>query len=245
MNCEVVKITEKKISTSKIQMWGTVISVVLLLVISFQLNTLNDRLGTGSGQVALKAAPTQQAPSAPSPAAPNVDMEALVDDDAVKGDPDAPVTIVEFGDFECQFCDKFYSQTLDRIQTEYIDTGKVKFVYRDFPLSFHPNAQKAAEAAECAGDQDKFWEMHDKLFDEGAAGGVTSFKSFASDLGLDTGDFNDCLDSDTHAAEVQKDMRDGSAAGIRGTPGFIINGELLSGAQPFAAFQAAIEKALN
>ncbi len=200
------------------------------------------------------AAPTEveapDEPAAPTPArtpAPptEVDMEKLLDDDAVKGDENAPVTIIEFSDYECPYCVRFIQQTYPQIVKEYIDTGKVKLVFRDFPLSFHQNAQKAAEAAECAGDQDKYYEMHDKLFADGVKGGVDSFKHFAADLDLDTDTFNDCLDSGKHAEETKKDMADGAAAGIRGTPGFLINGQLVSGAQPFENFKRAIDAALN
>jgi len=173
-----------------------------------------------------------------------IDMDVLVDDDAIKGDPNAPVTIVEWSDFECPFCARFYTETLSQIEKEYIATGKVKFVYRDFPLSFHANAQKAAEAAECAGEQEKYWEMHDAIFERGVSGGVTSFKSYASDIGLNTQKFNECLDSGEMAAEVKKDMADGAALGIGGTPGFIINGQLVSGAQPFENFRQIIEAEL-
>ena len=133
---------------------------------------------------------------------------------------------------------------LGQLDDAYIKTGKVKFVYRDFPLSFHPQAQKSAEAAECAGEQGKFFDMHDLLFEKGVQGGVESFKGFAADLGLDTTTFNDCLDSGAMAAEVKKDMADGAAAGVTGTPGFLVNGKLVSGAQPFSAFQAIIDAEL-
>lgn len=183
--------------------------------------------------------------SGPSGNAVAVNMEDLVDDDDFKGNANAPVTIVEWSDYECPFCQRFYSQTLGQIEQEYIDTGKVKFVYRDFPLSFHPNAQKAAEAAECAGEQGKYYEMHDMLFEKGVAGGVTAFKQYAADIGLNTGDFDTCLDSGAMAAEVAADMSDGTAVGVTGTPGFIINGKLISGAQPYAVFKAEIDNALN
>jgi protein-disulfide isomerase len=174
-----------------------------------------------------------------------VDMAEVMDDDAVKGDPDAPVTIVEFSDFECPFCTRFFTQTLPAITEQYIDTGKVKFIYRDFPLSFHPNAQKAAEAAECAEDQGKFWEMHDMLFEKGVGGGTDSFKQFAIDLGVDSAAFDECLDTGKYAEEVQKDLADGSRLGVSGTPGFFINGQYVSGAQPFEVFQQVIEQELG
>ena len=236
----------KKASAAKLLKWLVIIGivqVVLLLIIASQLSGLNavsgGDSGTGDAPTPTAAAPSPSAPSAP------VDMEALIDDDHVKGDPDAPVTIVEWSDYECPFCVRFYSQTLGQIDSQYIETGKVKLVYRDFPLSFHPQAQKAAEAAECAGEQDMYYEMHDKLFEDGVTGGVASFKTFARDLGLNAVDFDTCLDSGSMAGEVAKDMRDGQRAGVQGTPGFIINGQLLSGALPFSAFQQAIEAALT
>jgi len=173
-----------------------------------------------------------------------INMDDLADDDAFKGDKDAPVTIVEWSDYECPFCERFYSQTLGLIDEEYIQTGKVKFVYRDFPLGFHQNAQKAAEAAECAGEQGKYYDMHDLLFESGVEGGVTAFKQYAATIGLDTDEFNSCLDSGEMASEIQADMQDGQAVGVSGTPGFIINGKLISGAQPFSVFQQAIEAEL-
>lgn len=188
--------------------------------------------------------PSDARPS-PLPSSSAVGMDELIDDDAIKGDPDAPVTIVEWSDYECSFCARFYDQTLGQINEAYIKTGKVKFVYRDFPLGFHQQAQKAAEAAECAGEQDKYFEMHDMLFESGVAGGVAAFKQYASTIGLDTDSFNTCLDSGEMASEVAADMKAGSAVGVSGTPGFIINGELISGAQPFSVFQQAIENALN
>jgi protein-disulfide isomerase len=170
-----------------------------------------------------------------------VNMEQLIDDDSIKGDPNAPVTIVEFSDYECPFCERFYSGAYQQIKTEYIDTGKVKFVYRDFPLSFHQNAGKAAEAAECAGEQGMYFEMHDKLFEDGVSGGVSDFKNYAGEIGLNQGDFDTCLDSGSMAKEVQNDFLAGQKAGVKGTPAFFINGEMVSGAQPFSVFKEKID----
>ena len=171
-------------------------------------------------------------------------VEVSVDDDAFIGEKNAPVTIVEFSDYECPFCSRFYDQTLPQIKSEYVDKGKVKLVYRDFPLSFHPNAQKAAEAAECAGEQGKYFEMHDKLFGQGVAGGVSGFKQYAQEIGLDTKKFNSCLDSGKMASEIQKDFNDGQSYGVQGTPAFFVNGKLISGAQPFTNFQQVIDSEL-
>jgi len=186
-------------------------------------------------------------PSIPTGVA-NVNAKNLVDDDPVLGDENAPLTIVEFSDFQCPFCGAFRSQTFDQIKSQYIDKGKVKFVYRDFPLtSIHPMAQKAAEAGECADDQGKFWEMHDKIF-EGvnawANSGASVFKQYAQEMGLDSKNFDDCLDSGKYTNEVNKDAQDAQNAGGRGTPYFVVGNTPISGAQPFANFQAAIEAQL-
>ena len=222
---------------------GVVIVQVLLLVfIAYKMSAISGiAVDQPTGNAIADTIP-QARPSAPVPSAvPSVDMTKLVDDDTILGDKNAPVTIVEFSDYECPFCERFYSQTFGQIEDKYIKTGKVKFVYRDFPLSFHANAQKAAEAAECAGEQGKYFEMNKKLFEGGVSGGVTSFKQYASDIGLDKTEFNTCLDSGTMAPEVQKDFIDGQKAGVSGTPAFFINGKLLTGAQPFSAFKQIID----
>jgi len=225
----------------------SVLQVLLLAFIAYQF--AGGGLGeTVSIQGAAVAEPPKAAeqPSAPTPQpAPMVDMKTLADDDAVKGNPNAPVTIIEFSDFECSYCARFYSMTYKQLVEKYVDTGKVKVIYRDYPLSFHPNAQNAAEAAECAGEQGKYYEMHDKLFEESTRGGKESFKLFAQDLGLDTEAFNTCLDSGRMASEVRKDTVDGQRAGVRGTPAFFINGQALTGAQPFPAFEQIIEAELS
>jgi protein-disulfide isomerase len=168
----------------------------------------------------------------------------IADDDAVKGSLSAPITIVEFSDFECSFCERFVSQTLSDLETKYIDTGKVRFIYRDFPLAFHTNAQKAAEAAECAGEQGKYYEMHDKIFENQNAIGVNNLKSYAKQIGLDETEFNTCLDSGEMAQEVAKDFSDGQKLGVSGTPTFFVNGTKLVGAQPLSAFEQIIEAEL-
>jgi len=168
-------------------------------------------------------------------------------EDPLKGDKDAPVTIVEFSDFQCPFCAKFYSDTFSKIEKEYIQTGKVNLVYRDFPLSFHGNAQKAAEAAECAQEQGKFWDYHDLLFEnqpEWSSGGIGELKNYAKEINLNSEEFNECLDSGAMKEEVEEDFQEGSALGVSGTPAFFINGELISGAQPFSVFKEVIEENL-
>ena len=168
-----------------------------------------------------------------------------VDNDPVKGKPDAPVTIIEFSDFQCPFCAKFYQEAYPQIIKEYVDTGKVKLVYRDYPLGFHPNAQKAAEASECAHEQNKFWEMHDKLFENQESLSEVNYKKWATELGMDSNKFNDCLDTGKYEEEVQKDLQAGSDAGVSGTPGFFVNHQIISGAVPFAVFKEVIDAELN
>lgn len=179
------------------------------------------------------------------PAAP---VNVRVDDDAVLGDPKAPVTIVEFSDYECPFCGRFFSQTLPDIQKKYIDTGKVKLVYRDFPLNFHPLAMPAAIAAECVRDQtdDKaYFAYHDTIFANQPSLSIDNLKVWAAGMGLNAGEFNECLDGEKFKAEVTKDFTDGQSYGVQGTPAFFINGRLVSGAQPFAVFEQIIEEELK
>ena len=163
----------------------------------------------------------------------------------VQGSKDAPVTIIEFSDFQCPYCGRFYSQTLPQIEEEYIKTGKVKLVYRHCPLSFHQYAQKASEAAECADEQGKFWEYHDKLYENQNSLDAASLKKYAKELGLDTAKFDSCMDSGKTASKVQKDFKDGQAAGVQGTPAFFINGVPVTGAQPYEVFKQVIEQELK
>ncbi len=171
--------------------------------------------------------------------------ELSVDDDPSIGPKDAPITIIEFSDYQCPFCARA-EPAVKRILESY--KGKVNFVYRDFPLSFHQYAQKAAEASECADEQGKFWQYHDILFEkqqEWSSGGVSKLKEYAIGLGLDSKKFDECLDSGIYANEVQKDIEDGQNYGVSGTPAFFINGIEVSGAQPFDVFQKIIDSELN
>lgn len=179
-------------------------------------------------------------------------VKVSADDDPFLGEKNAPVTIIEFSDFQCPFCRSFWKETLPLLKSNYIDTGKVRFVYRDFPLSFHPSSHLAAEAGECADEQGKFWKMHDQIFhqqDQQGQGTIQFSKAdlikAAGQIGLETAKFNQCLDSGKYKTEVDKDLADGSTAGVSGTPAFFINGRLLIGAQPFSAFQEVINRELE
>jgi len=172
-------------------------------------------------------------------------VSASEDDDPFLGDEDAPVTIIEFSDYQCPFCKRFWSETLPLIKSEYIDTGKVKLVYRDFPLTrIHSQAQGAAEAAECVrkqGGDGAYFEYHDKLFENQQLLSDSNFKLWATELGYN---IDECLDSGEFTSEVLKDIADAQTAGGSGTPYFVVNGVPLSGAQPFSAFQQIIEAEL-
>ncbi len=159
-----------------------------------------------------------------------------------KGPENAPVTIVEFSDFQCPFCGKART-TVDEVVKTYGD--KVRLVFRHYPLPFHENAPKSAEAAACAQDQGKFWEMHDKLFSNQQALKVEDLKKYAADLGLDTARFNECLDSGKKKDLIEKDKAAGEKAGVSGTPAFFINGVALSGAVPADDFKTIIDSELK
>jgi len=173
-----------------------------------------------------------------------------IDDDVILGDPEAPVTLIEFGDYQCPFCKRMFDETEKRLRDEYVKTGKLNMVYRDFPLDqIHPFARPAAEAAECARDEEKYWVYHDLLFNRQGEIPSMDFVAVAEELRLDTTQFKQCFDSRKYQDEVQKDYDDGIAAGVTGTPGnFIISGNFsrfLPGALPYEAFKAAIEEALQ
>jgi len=181
------------------------------------------------------------------------------------GDPNAPIKIEEFADFQCPFCERFFDQTEPLLMEHYVDTGKVLFVYRSMGNFVSQNlggarseSQDSAAAAYCAADQGKFWEMHDALFANVLGEDVGSFtdrrlQAIAESVGLDMTEFNECYNSGKYADEVQQDFEDGQAAGINGTPGFLVtytvNGEtktkLIEGAQPFSNFQVELEAILN
>jgi len=158
-----------------------------------------------------------------------------------KGPQGAPVTIVEFSDFECPYCVRAEA-TVKQVLDAYGD--KVRLVYRDFPLPNHTRAGKAAEAAHCAGDQTKYWEMHEKLFASGNEIDVPHLKKYAGELKLDQAKFDKCLDSGEKARVVEDHKKAGEEAGVSGTPAFFVNGRMISGAQPLEAFKKIIDEEL-
>ena len=159
-----------------------------------------------------------------------------------KGPASAPVTIVEFSDFQCPYCARVVP-TLDQVKAKYGD--KVRIVFRQFPLGMHPQAQKAAEASLCANEQGKFWEMHDTMFQNQQQLAVDNLKAKASELGLNAEQFNSCLDSGKFAQQVAADMREGEAAGVSGTPAMFVNGRFINGAVPLEQISAVIDDELR
>ena len=191
---------------------------------------------------------SRQQPSAPQ----NVVLD--LSDKPFKGDKTAKLALVEFTDFQCPFCARHVRDTHGQIEKEYIETGKLKYVHMDMPLeAIHKQAFKAAEAAHCANDQGKFWEMKSQLF--GNQKTLDTWTTHAEAVGLDTAQFETCLSSSKYAAEVRKDIAQAQKAGITGTPAFLLattdpasskvrSVRFLSGAQPFAAFKAQIDAVL-
>lgn len=213
-------------------------------------------LGTNKDDQGRNVDPTQQAPE---------DNGALVkvsvDDDPILGNKNAKVTLIEFSDYECPFCKKYFTDTYPQIKKDYIDTGKVKMVFRDLPLGFHQNAPKQAEAAECArkqGGDTVYFKYHDQIFTKTTSGGtglaLDQLPVIAKELGLNVNKFQKCLDSGEFKNEVEKDLSDAGKVGASGTPTFLIgkstgNGEIdgvkVVGAQPYSAFKTIIDELLK
>lgn len=191
----------------------------------------------------------------PSSLAAETSTDFLVrDSDIVRGNPNAPVTILEYSDFTCGYCEKFFHETFPRLLSEYIDTGKVRFVYRDFPRAPGGPGLHASQAARCAGDQDAYWPMHDRLFNSGQRFSVDELQGYAKELGIDGPKFAQCLSGDSYVKSIYQDRIEGGTLGIRGTPGFVIfltalpkDGEMvmIPGAFPYETFQEEIEKVLK
>ncbi len=206
---------------------------------------LGDKL-MGAGDGGTKQPTVNQAVN-PSPtptptAADNGDITKIPpvsNDDHIRGDKNAKVTLIEYSDFQCPFCQKVLP-TLEQVMDEY--DGKVRLIYRHFPLSsIHPQAQLAAEASECAAEQGKFWEMHDLLFANQSALDSASLKSYAGKLGLKQAQFDSCLDGGKYTQKVTTQAAAAQASGITGTPGIYVGNQLVRGAYPFSTFQQLID----
>lgn len=187
-----------------------------------------------------------EAEQAPAPTGP---IDVSEDDDAVLGDPDAPVTMIEFTDYQCPFCERYFTESYSQIFKNYIETGKVKYILRDFPLEpIHPEAIPAANAAECVRDQtddETYFKYHDLIFQNQKTLSAENYKTWAKDFDIDQEEFATCVDELKFEEEIRADEAEGRTYGVRGTPGFFINGmPFLRGAVPYADFEALIESEL-
>lgn len=179
----------------------------------------------------------------PADGDPNGILTIGPDDHALAvGDP--KVTVIEYTDFQCPYCGRFATETFPTIRQDYVDTGKVRWVFRHFPIPGHANSQAAAEASECAADQGTFWEYKDLLFHNQSALSDADLKAYASQSGLDSASFDACVDGGGKAAHVQEDFSGGIAIGVRGTPTFFINGEKVVGFKSAEAFSSLLDAAL-
>ncbi len=201
--------------------------------------TPNGGAPTAVAQQSTGAAQTTTFPTTKAP----VRYDIPVGNSPYIGPENAPITIIEFSDYECPYCRKWYEETFPQIMDEY--QGMVRFVYRDFPLiGMHANASPAAEAAYCAGEQGKYWPFHDKLFSGGYTLNATTYTQYATDLGLDITQFNDCVDTNKYQSAVEDNYQFAANLGIQSTPTFFINGLAVVGAQPYAVFKQVIDQEL-
>jgi len=194
-------------------------------------------------------------PAAAQPAPQAQNVRVSIEHSPSLGQADAPLTLVEFADYQCPFCTRFHTGAFAELKKNYIDTGKVRFVSRDLPLPFHNQAEKAAQAARCAGDQDAaaYWKMRHLLLTNSSTLSEANMIRYAQELSLDVELFKACLASGKHAAAIQRDLADASTAGLTGTPSFVlgrtsgttVEGIAIIGAQPYQNFEARIKELLS
>jgi protein-disulfide isomerase len=169
------------------------------------------------------------------------------------GRPDAPLVMVEYSDYQCPFCRQYHVSTFDEIKKNYVDSGRVRYINRDFPLAFHENARRAAIAARCAGEQGRFWELRHAMIVNANQLGGQNISKYASDIKLEMSGFQTCLDSGRYTKEVDRDLEEGAQAGVSGTPSFVVgrlvNGRLegvrMVGAMPYQNFASTLDEALR
>lgn len=226
-----------------------------------ELNALNakiDAMQKDLNEIKTLLKNTARTPAAPSAVTRFKAQTVNMSDSPYKGKADAPVTLMEFSDYQCPYCARNYRDVMPSLIKEYVDTGKLKFVMREKPIaSLHRNAIEASMAALCAKDQGKYWEMHNVMFDNQRALNADNLKAYAADLGMNSQDFDQCLDSEKYADQIDDDIVLATSLGISGTPGFILgftdasnpdNAEMskfIKGAQPLAVFRQAIDELLE
>lgn len=226
------------------------ILIAAIVIAAFFLGSLTNKVATlgknGSAQAGI--APTAPTGNPQVPQAPTK-VTVGIGHFPVLGDKNAKVTVVVFADLRCPYCEKFYTDTESQIIKDYVDTGKIKFAFRDYAF-LGPASTVAANAAECANEQGKFWEMYNYLYKnqppetDTSMYTVDNLTQIAGTLGMKTDQFNSCLSANKYQKNVDQDLADGQKAGVTGTPATFINGQIIMGAQPYANFKAAIDQAL-
>jgi len=253
-----------EISVKKSTFKGLIIGLILVVGVaaffagSYTSNLNSNQISEEDLQDAIAKLELKVLQNQLSTSQPKLPMKISADNDPIIGNPDAPITIIEFTDFQCPFCARFHTQTLPLILEEYIEQGKVKLVVRDFPIqSIHPNAVPAAVASECANEQGKVKEMHDMLFynqnewnRQETVDALSLFSQYAAEIQLEQETFDSCLTSGKYIEEIKKDLDDGRDYGVSGTPGFFIGNDQigyveLKGAQPFDSFKKIIDAQLD
>lgn len=211
---------------------------LIMAVAYIQKDGSNSAATDNSDQVAQKPDKDNDKPTPPDPK-PNQPADIKVSDsDHIRGNKNAPITIVEFSDLQCPFCSRFHD-TMNQVLAAY--PNDVRWVYKHFPLNFHQYAQKSAEASECASEQGKFWEYVDKIFANQSSLNTDYLATAAKEVGLNTSQFDSCLSSGKYASKVSSDYSLGQQAGVTGTPASFVNGELVSGAVPLETVKQKIE----
>jgi len=221
--------------------------VVLLIVVAFFVGryTQKDQIQPSQNN----QADSQELPQEETVILSDDDWQIIKDSGAAaKGDSNAKVTIVEFSEYQCPFCKRYIDEAYASIMEDYGD--QINYVFHDFPLPFHPHAQQTALAARCAGDQSKYWEMHDLLFENQAEWSeeediAANLNSYAQQLGLNQSAFSSCLSSNKFAQEIEDDISLGEKVGVSGTPSFFVNGEMIVGALPYENFKTLIDAQLK
>lgn len=229
----------------------TPVLMVLLLVASFLIGMLYTKVqyleGNGAAAPSRPTAGTQQAGAQVTPGAKvaNVAQGPY----SALGNPNAKVKVVEYADFQCPFCEQWFTNVWPQLKKDYVDTGKIAFYFDNYPF-LGQESNWASEAAYCANDQGKFWDLHDYLYthqgqENSGAFSKANLEQFAATLGMDTSKFNNCLDTDQYSKQIASDLSDGQKAGVNGTPTVFINGTPVVGAQPYSAFQTVIDQELK
>ena len=232
----------------------------VVLTVSFSLPALGEGLSREQGDAILNELKQirllldrQQKPAAPQAApVPPERVRLKIGKEFALGKSDAPLVLLEYTDYQCPFCNRFYTTAFPELKKQYVDTGKMRFVSRDYPLDFHPHSMKAAQATHCAGDQDKYWQLKDALMNNYSRLTPELITSLARDTSLDMATFQACMDAGKYLPEIKEGIAAAQSVGINGTPSFVlgkVTGEYLDGyrivgAQPYAAFESMAKEIL-